>query len=71
NYCKHRMAIFDGNTKAVVSENADQVNTVLTWLSGTDVAEALDEFREIEKLKDVSKSELVAAKRKLARAMNS
>ncbi|MGB5490072.1 MAG: SWIM zinc finger family protein, partial [Woeseiaceae bacterium] len=41
NYCKHRMAIFDGNTKAVVSENADQVNTVLTWLSGTDVAEAL------------------------------
>jgi len=71
NFCKHRIAILDGNSKAVVSENADQASTVLSWLPGTDVAKALAEFREIEKLEDVPKSELVAAKRKLARAMNS
>ena len=39
--------------------------------SGTDVAVALSEFRAIEGAKDEPKSALVAAKRKLARAMNS
>ena len=71
NFCKHRIAILDGNGKAIVSGNADQVATVADWLRGTDVASALAEFREIEKSQDVPKSALVAAKRKLARAMNS
>lgn len=71
NFCKHRISILDGNSKAIVSDNADQVSTVLEWLQGTDVAAALSEFRELEKAPDTSKSALVAAKRKLARAMNS
>lgn len=71
NFCKHRLAILDGNGKAIVSGNEDQVATILEWLPGTDVAAALTEFREIEKSKDEPKSALVAAKRKLARAMNS
>ncbi len=71
NFCKHRIAILDGNASAIVSDNAEQVATVLEWLQGSDVAKALAEFRAIEKSKDDPKSALVAAKRKLARAMNS
>ncbi len=71
NFCKHRIAIIDGNSNAIVSDNADQVVTVVTWLQGTDVAAALTEFRVIEASKESPKSALVAAKRKLARAMNS
>lgn len=71
NFCKHRIAILDGNGKAIVSDNADQVVTVVAWLQGTDVAAALTEFRVIEASKEASKSELIAAKRKLARTMNS
>ena len=71
NFCKHRIAILDGNGKAIVSDNSDDVATVLDWLPGTDVALALAEFRAIERAKDEPKSALVAAKRKLARAMNS
>ena len=71
NFCKHRIAILDGNGRAIVSDNADLVETVLGWLPGTDVAVALSEFRAIEGAKDEPKSALVAAKRKLARAMNS
>jgi hypothetical protein len=71
NFCKHRIAILDGNGKAIVSDNTEQVATVVDWLQGTDVAMALEEFREIEKIKGTPKSSLVAAKRKLARAMNS
>ena len=71
NFCKHRIAILDGNSKAIVSDNQDQVATVTSWLQGTDVAAALTEFRVIEASKDASKSALMAAKRKLAKAMNS
>lgn len=71
NFCKHRIAILEGNGKAIVGDNGDQVATVLGWLPGTDVAAALAELRAIEGAKDEPKSALVAAKRKLARAMNS
>ncbi len=71
NFCKHRIAILDGITKAVVGENVDQVAVVQDWLKGTDVAAALAALREVEQAKDVPKGALVDAKRKLARAMNS
>ena len=71
NFCKHRIAILDGNSNAIVSDNAGQAVTVVNWLQGTDVAAALTEFRVIEASKESPKSALVAAKRKLARAMNS
>ncbi len=71
NFCKHRIAILDGDASAVVSVNADKAAKIIDWLDGTDVAAALAEFREIEGSADKPKSALVAAKRKLARAMNS
>lgn len=70
NYCKHRIAILEGDNTAIVSDNAYQAATVGNWLKGTDVAAALSEFRNIEETGDQAKSVLVAAKRKLARAMN-
>lgn len=71
NFCKHRISILDGDTRAIVSDNADSVPTIIDWLQGTDVAAALVEFRELEASADKPKSALVSAKRKLARAMNS
>ena len=71
NFCKHRISILDGNTQAISSDNADQAATVVGWLAGTDVDEALTEMREAEKVADPDKEALSAAKRKLARAMNS
>lgn len=71
NFCKHRIAILDGKTSAITSDNADQVPMVCEWLAGTDVAEALSELRAAEKVSGQDKTALNAAKRKLARAMNS
>lgn len=70
NFCKHRISILDGKTSAIVSSNADDVSKVVGWLSGTDVEAALTDLREAEKIAD-SKTSLTAAKKKLARAMNS
>lgn len=71
NFCKHRLGILDGKTNGITSDNADKVPTVVGWLEGTDVESALLELREIEKDADAPKSKLAAAKKKLARAMNS
>lgn len=70
NFCKHRIAILDGDGKAISSDNADQVATIVGWLPGTDVAAALSDLREVEKIGGTDKTALNASKRKLARAMN-
>lgn len=70
NFCKHRIAILEGDAKGVVSSNADKVGTVVGWLAGTDVEAALKALRAAEKAKDPDKTALNEAKRKLARAMN-
>lgn len=71
NFCKHRIAILDGNIDGISSANADQAAIVVSWLPGTDVEAALIEMRQAEKIADPEKKALNAAKRKLARAMNS
>jgi uncharacterized Zn finger protein len=71
NFCKHRISILEGNTQTISSDNADQAATVVGWLPGTDVDAALAEMREAEKIANPDKKDLNAAKRKLARAMNS
>lgn len=71
NFCKHRISILDGDGEAIVSDNREQVSTIVEWLQGTDVAAALSEYREIENSEDAPKNAVAVAKRKLARAMNS
>jgi len=71
NFCKHRIAILDGKFDSISSENVDQAPTVAKWLEGTDVESALSELRAMEKTAGHTKDDLVALKRKLARAMNS
>lgn len=71
NFCKHRISILDGKSTAITSENAGQVRLVQEWLPGTDVEAALAELRTAEKDAPSDKKAIVAAKRKLARAMNS
>jgi len=68
--CKHRVAIIDGNSKSVCSGNADQVTKIVDWVVGTDVETALSELRAGEKNKELSKDDLKALKKKVARAMN-
>jgi uncharacterized Zn finger protein len=68
NFCKHRIAILAGDGAAITSDNADKVPTVVEWLPGTDVAEALDQLRAAEK--EAVKTAINNAKKKLARAMN-
>ena len=71
NLCKHRVAILDGDSRAVVDKDKQKTDTVVGWLAGTDVESALAQLRSVEADKTAPKSDLVAAKRKVARAMSS
>ena len=70
NFCKHRINIIDGKTAGITSDNGAEVATIVSWLAGTDVEARLLELRALEKNKEADKSEIAAAKKKLARAMN-
>jgi hypothetical protein len=71
NLCKHRVAILDGDSAAVVDDDGEKIGVIGRWLVGTDVDSAMKEMREVEASSESEKSDLVAAKRKLAKAMNS
>lgn len=71
NFCKHRISILEGDTRGIASDNVAAASQVATWLPGTDVESALAELRRAEKLATADKETLTAARKKLARAMNS
>jgi hypothetical protein len=68
-YCKHRFNILEGITKGIVSDNLEDVKTVQSWLSGTDVEVAIMEMRKLETEAARIKKELSAAKKIVAKAM--
>lgn len=70
NLCKHRVAVLDGKSAAVLDDDKAKVPKAVEWLVDSDVEKALSELRKLEATPDASKDALVAAKRKLARAMN-
>ena len=70
-YCKHRFQILEGSTEGIVSGNSGQVPTVVAWLPGTDVAEAMAALAAAEREFDRAKKVVTNAKKNLASAMRS
>lgn len=69
-YCKHRIRILEGSDEGIVSRNESAVNTVVSWLPGTDVEKAIGDVRASEIRLELAKSELTALKKKLARTLS-
>ena len=69
-YCEHPFNILDGVTTGIVSDNLDDVKIVQSWLSGTDVEEALIKLRKLEAEEKRLKKKLSTAKKEVARAMS-
>jgi hypothetical protein len=68
-YCKHRLNILQGITKAIVSGNERDVQMVGALLKGSDVENVLLDLREAEKRFDEAKKELDYHKKRLARSL--
>lgn len=68
-HCKHRLAIMEGCTAAIVSQNQGDIETVRAWLVGTELETALSEFRQAESVYEAAKKALGTAKKDLAKKM--
>jgi uncharacterized Zn finger protein len=68
-YCKHRFGILKGSTKGIVSDNADQVEIVASWLAGSDVEAAMQNVKQAEDVVAAAKTKLTKAKQALAATM--
>jgi hypothetical protein len=68
-YCKHRLGVLGGDSSGIVSGNAQEVSTVVSWLAGSDVEKTLRSLAEAEVELDAAKKRVAAAKKAMARAM--
>ena len=68
-YCKHRFAILNGDSKAIVSGNEHEVPLVVEWLTGSDIEAALKELSVAERELERAKKEVSRAKKLVAQAM--
>ena len=55
---KHRLALLNGDSSAVVSDNASEVAHVKGWLVGSDVEEILREIKKAERDRNHAKVEV-------------
>ncbi len=68
-HCKHRIRILQGNTKDIISENADEVKHVASWLPGSDIENTLQKIEALEIEIAKIKKQLAAAKKELAQKL--
>lgn len=68
-HCKHRIKILEGNKENIVSKNIDEIETVLSWLSGTPLEQAIKKYRETEIDFERAKAAIALAKKKLSGIM--
>ena len=68
-YCKHRLRIIEGLSENIVSNNSSEIKIVRSWLSGSDVENAIEELKEAERELELVKKKVSNYKKKLARKM--
>jgi uncharacterized Zn finger protein len=67
--CKHRLSILNGDVKGIVSNNTQEVTTLLSWLVGTNVEMALRAVESAELQLEQAKIAVTKAKKSLGAAM--
>lgn len=67
-YCKHRFSILGGFHDGIVSGNKEDVEIVVSWLTGTDVEAAMNAVMDAEEKSEQAKRVLSEAKKRLAKA---
>jgi len=68
-HCKHRVRILRGQIDDIVSDNQDDVKTVVSWISGSDIETAIYDLMRAEEELESLKKRITSFKKSLARAM--
>lgn len=68
-YCKHRLAILNGDPSAIVSGNMSDAETIAGWLAGSSISAALDALSVAERELEDAKRAVARAKKQLSQAL--
>jgi len=64
--CKHRLRIMSGDRSGIISENIPAVLDIQTWISGTEIQNAIIELHDAEMLLEEAKKRIASSKKRLA-----
>ena len=67
--CKHRLALIEGDTSAIISANAHEAALLPSWLAGTPLDAAFRRLAEAEAALAAAKRTVTSAKKALGRTM--
>ncbi|MEO5332618.1 MAG: hypothetical protein H7839_11385 [Magnetococcus sp. YQC-5] len=67
--CQHRINILSGSTKEIISNNADDVKKVTSWIAGTDVGKALHHVLECIKKLENATEDFNDSRKRLVKAL--
>jgi hypothetical protein len=68
-YCKHRFRILDGDSTGIISNNLEDIKTVASWMTGSDIEVAIKRVKELELSLRKVEAELSKLKKQVAKAM--
>ena len=68
-YCKHRFRILDGDSTGIISNNLEDVKTVASWMTGSDIEVAIKRVKELELNLRKIEAEMSMLKKQVAKAM--
>ncbi|MBF0418291.1 MAG: hypothetical protein HQL86_08595, partial [Magnetococcales bacterium] len=67
--CQHRINLFSGLAKDVISNNPEDVKKVVSWIAGTDVGKALQDMVEAVKQLENAQEDFANARKRLIKAL--
>lgn len=68
-YCRHRFSIIEGKTTDIVSENPEEVETVQSWIPGSEIETAMEEVCRLDKEIAKAKELLSSVKDQIVRSL--
>ena len=69
-HCKHRLGLLSGNPVGLVGNRNIDVETVLSWVRGSDIETIIVQLQESEKQMENLKTQIAKLKRSFAKAMS-
>ncbi|MBF0614709.1 MAG: hypothetical protein G8237_13240 [Magnetococcales bacterium] len=67
--CQHRINILSGSDKEIISNNADEIKKISSWIAGTDVGKAMHDMIESLKMLENAKDDFNNARKRLIKAL--
>ena len=68
-HCKHWMGVFEGKKQEYIGISKEQLDEIKSWLSGSDVEQAWNDYQKIKEKEDDLKKQIALEKNKIMKKL--